>query len=178
MSYDEICKVIGAGRNDDGKPIAKTTLIRNFKNELANGRAMLKARVMGKFYQALDNGEPWAVQIGLRNQFGWDNGRNGLSVTIPAEDSEGTRNITIEFVLPGAKSVDLDSLPSPQRAHHVHHVHQPIQHGPQPIQQPVHHGPQISPQRIMPSPDDVVIERADRQPSAFAKRRGSYGWME
>jgi hypothetical protein len=74
MSYEEICKVIGAGRNEDGKPIAKTTLIRNFKNELANGRAMLRSRVIGKFYQALDNNEPWAIQMGLRNQFGWDAG--------------------------------------------------------------------------------------------------------
>jgi hypothetical protein len=53
MSADEICKVIGAGRS---------TLFRHFKNELANGRAMLKARVAGKFYAALDDGEPWAFQ--------------------------------------------------------------------------------------------------------------------
>ena len=63
MSTDEICKVIGSGRNcspgsENGRPIAKTTLYRHFKNELASGRAMLKARVAGKFYNALDNDEP------------------------------------------------------------------------------------------------------------------------
>jgi hypothetical protein len=53
MSADEICKVVGGGRardTDSGKPISKTTLFRHFKTELASGRAMLKARVAGKFY--------------------------------------------------------------------------------------------------------------------------------
>jgi hypothetical protein len=65
----EICKVIGSGRNsapgsENGKPIAKSTLFRHFKNELANGRSMLKARVAGKFYNALDNNE-------RRGQLSW-----------------------------------------------------------------------------------------------------------
>jgi hypothetical protein len=105
MSYDEICKVIGAGRNEDGKPIAKTTLIRNFKNELANGRAMLRSRVIGRFYQALDDGEPCAVQMGLRNQFGWDRGRGGFSIDLPAEDGEPKR-LEIEFVTPTRREID------------------------------------------------------------------------
>jgi hypothetical protein len=48
MSADEICKVIGSGR-DRGKPIAKTTLYRHFRTEMQNGQAMLKALVMGRY---------------------------------------------------------------------------------------------------------------------------------
>jgi hypothetical protein len=115
MSYDEICKVIGAGRNEDGKPIAKTTLIRNFKNELANGRAMLKARVIGKFYQALDDSEPWAIQMGLRNQFGWDGGRNGF-VAIPAPPDDGPiEPLQIEFIMPTQRHDDPLDAPPPLR---------------------------------------------------------------
>jgi hypothetical protein len=114
MSYDEICKVIGAGRNADGKPIAKTTLIRNFKNELANGRAMLKARVIGKFYQALDNDEPWAIQMAMRNQFGWDAGRNGF-VAIPAPPDGPREPLQIEFIMPTQRPDDPLDAPQPSR---------------------------------------------------------------
>jgi hypothetical protein len=114
MSYDEICKVIGAGRNENGRPIAKTTLIRNFNNELANGRAMLRSRVIGKFYQALDNNEPWAIQMGLRNQFGWDNGRSGFQVSL-TDESGGAGGADLErpfvelrFVLPGQQIEERD----------------------------------------------------------------------
>jgi hypothetical protein len=107
MSAEEICKVIGAGRNgdagsDNGKPIAKTTLYRHFKHELENGRAMLKARVAGKFYAALDDDQPWAIQFGMRNLFGWDNGRSGFTVSLPADDElAGPREpLRIEFVSP------------------------------------------------------------------------------
>ena len=72
MTAEEICKVIGSGRNsasgaENGKPISKSTLFKHFRNELANGRSMLKARVAGKFYNALDNDEPWAIQMAMRN---------------------------------------------------------------------------------------------------------------
>jgi hypothetical protein len=45
VSADEICNLIGAGRNgredpeDGGKPISKATLYRHFRPELAKGRA-------------------------------------------------------------------------------------------------------------------------------------------
>jgi hypothetical protein len=110
MSYDEICKVIGAGRNEDGKPIAKTTLMRNFKNELANGRAMSRSRVIGKFYQALDNNEPWAIQMGMRNQFGWDNGRGGFQVSLIDESGDvgggDVPKLNIKFILPNQPPIE------------------------------------------------------------------------
>jgi hypothetical protein len=118
MSYDEICKVIGAGRNEDGKPIAKTTLIRNFKTELANGRAMLRSRVIGKFYQALDNNEPWAIQMGLRNQFGWDNGRSGFQVSLPDDIGgvEEPARLDIRFVLPKPEQLEPPRDVTPHKA--------------------------------------------------------------
>jgi hypothetical protein len=57
MSADEICVVIGSGRGA-GKPIAKTTLFRHFRNEMRNGQSMLKALVMGRYRAALANDMP------------------------------------------------------------------------------------------------------------------------
>jgi hypothetical protein len=68
------------------RPRSLAQLIRNFKNELASEHAMLKARVAGKFYAALDNNQPWAIQMGLRNQCGWDNGRSGFQVDRRGDD--------------------------------------------------------------------------------------------
>jgi hypothetical protein len=57
ISADEICKVIGAGRNAEGgideedggrRAIGKATLFKHFKPELANGRAMLKSAGCGQ----------------------------------------------------------------------------------------------------------------------------------
>jgi hypothetical protein len=113
MSADEICAVIGSGRNgeDTGKPISKATLYRHFRNELANGRAMLKGRVAGKFYAALDDDAPWAIQMAMRNQFGWDNGRSGFHVNLL--DEGGATGIQgpapkmqIEFVMPSERELE------------------------------------------------------------------------
>jgi hypothetical protein len=110
MSADEICKAIGAARNGvdggpSGKPISKSTLFKHFKNELASGRSMLKARVAGKFYDALDNNEPWAIQMAMRNQFGWDAGRGGFHLDARAlTDCAPSIQTFIEFVVPGRLS--------------------------------------------------------------------------
>jgi hypothetical protein len=112
MSADEIFAVIGSGRNgeDTGKPISKATLYRHFKNELANGRAMLKARVAGKFYAALDEDAPWAIQMAMRNQFGWDNGRSGFHVSLVDDGPTGlpgqTPTMQIEFISPTPRELD------------------------------------------------------------------------
>jgi hypothetical protein len=65
---------------------------------------MLKARVAGKFYNALDNNEPWAIQMAMRNQFNWDAGRGGFQLdpgSLTDERPETTVNVT--FVVPGKK---------------------------------------------------------------------------
>jgi hypothetical protein len=157
MSADEICAVIGSGRNgeDTGKPISKATLYRHFRNELANGRAMLKARVAGKFYAALDNDAPWAIQMAMRNQFGWDNGRSGFSITLDDDSNSAAAPVTLEFVLPPA-------LPAPEGPRDVTPAPQP-RHGYQP-----------------PS-DPLSIEGTLAKPSSgvplVGKKRGPGDWM-
>jgi hypothetical protein len=118
MSADEICKVIGSGRNsapgaENGRAISKSTLFRHFKNELANGRSMLKARVAGKFYNALDNNEPWAIQMAMRNQFGWDAGRGGFEAPPQIEGAGSSLPVQIEFVLPTRREPRADAPPAP-----------------------------------------------------------------
>jgi hypothetical protein len=120
MSADEICKVIGSGRNsaqgaENGRPIAKSTLFRHFKNELANARSMLKARVAGKFYAALDNNEPWAIQMAMRNQFNWDAGRGGFDGVPPQlEDAGGgALPVQVTFVVPSRREPPADAPDAP-----------------------------------------------------------------
>ena len=79
MTTAEICKVIGGGRgaNGDGevgKPLSPKTLYRYFKKELEAGPSLLRAKITGNFYRALEEGAPWATQFGLRNRFGWHTG--------------------------------------------------------------------------------------------------------
>ena len=93
-----------AGRGTlQGQADSKTTLFRHFKTELASGRALLKARVAGKFYNALDKDQPWAIQMAMRNQFGWDAGRGGFDGVPPhlVEGGEVKPLQQIEFIVPG-----------------------------------------------------------------------------
>jgi hypothetical protein len=55
----------------DGKPITKACLHHHFKRELADGGAKVKALIGGRFMQAVDRGEPWALRLGMRNRYGW-----------------------------------------------------------------------------------------------------------
>jgi hypothetical protein len=103
MSADEICKVIGDGRGN-GKPIAKTTLYRHFSNEMKNGPAVLKARITTKYYAALENDAPWAVQMGMRTQFRWD--INGA--LLPSDPAGSVSSIRVEFVKPDPRMLEDD----------------------------------------------------------------------
>jgi hypothetical protein len=113
MSAEEICKVVGGSRardTDSGKPISKTTLFRHFKTELASGRAMLKARVAGKFYNALDEDQPWAIQMAMRNQFGWDAGRGGFDGAQLIDEREPV-TAQVTFVVPGGAGSSTEGIP-------------------------------------------------------------------
>ena len=82
-----------------GEPITKTTLSRAFRRELADGKAKLKSIVAKRFYEALHRGDPWAVQMGLKTQFGWK--PDGAGGFIMPPDLEGAHPVMrIEFVLP------------------------------------------------------------------------------
>ena len=116
MSADQICAVIGAARNgvgDDlsGKPISKSTLFKHFRNEMRHGRSLLKAKIMGKYYAALDEGREWAIAMGMRNLHAFDIGRGGFSAD-PAALTDGVPQIGAEvvFIVPGygASEVELE----------------------------------------------------------------------
>ena len=124
MTSQEICRVLGVGRGDPtnnktGKPIAKTTLWRHFRNELVSGHSLLRAEIAGRWRAALNNGERWAIEAGLRNKFGWDPGRYGGLIG-PPDDGDVQPTIAVEFVVPGygasGREEERPGLPSPQRA--------------------------------------------------------------
>jgi hypothetical protein len=88
-----------------GEPITKTTLSRAFGRELADGKAKLKSIVAKRFYEALHRGDAWAVQMGLKTQFGWK--PDGAGGVIMPPDLEGERpEMKIVFVVPTAKPED------------------------------------------------------------------------
>ena len=83
--------------NSDGPPISRDTLYKYFKVEMANGRAMLKTKLVSGWHEAIDNGQAWAIQFGLRTVLGmWDY----ASVTLPQPEADGVggRTISVTFV--------------------------------------------------------------------------------
>lgn len=113
MTWEEIRRLVINPQT--GRPITKTTLSRAFKAELADGKAKLKSIVATRFYEALHRGEPWAVQMGLKTQFGWKpDGQGGL--ISPPEAAVSDNTVRVEFVLPAAcLEGDEASPPPPQR---------------------------------------------------------------
>jgi hypothetical protein len=90
-----------------------------------------------------------------------DRDHAGAAARLVISQSNGEpRTMSVEFVLPGSKSFNLDD--PPQR--------QPVIQQQQQTQQPIQRT------RITPSPDDVVVERV--LPSAWEKQHGSYSWMK
>jgi hypothetical protein len=69
---------------------------------------LLRAKVTGKFYQAIDRGEPWALSMCLRNQFGWDSSRGGFHIDPAAllgDDGKRDKSVNVVFVLlPGGRN--------------------------------------------------------------------------
>ena len=56
MSAEDICQVLEASRAADGNEgkIARSALYKNFKHEMASGRAMLKTKIAAKWHRAID----------------------------------------------------------------------------------------------------------------------------
>ena len=52
--------------------IDRNTLSKWFPDELAAGRARLKALAGSKFLEAINRGETWALKFALRHLCGWD----------------------------------------------------------------------------------------------------------
>ena len=118
MSVAEIAKVIGFGRRDptnnkSGRPISKKCLYKHFRDELAGGRSLLRAEIAGRFRAALADGQRWAIEAGLRSQFGWDPNRFGGLIG-PPDDGEAVQpTIAVEFVIPGYGSSKIEPEPAP-----------------------------------------------------------------
>jgi hypothetical protein len=96
MTWDEMCQLVLNPRS--GKPISKETLGKYFRQELDAGKAKLKAKVAGKWMDAIDKGEQWAVQFALRHICGYRDGE--VSVNVGADGETRTSSIQIEFVRP------------------------------------------------------------------------------
>jgi hypothetical protein len=98
MTLDEIRLLIINPQTNE--PIAKTVLVKAFKRELTDGKARLKSIIARRFYEALERGDSWAIQLGLRTQFGWR-----PDALMPPDPGDGPRSsIRVEFVAPDPKS--------------------------------------------------------------------------
>jgi hypothetical protein len=105
MTLDEIRLLIINPQTNE--PIAKTVLVKAFKRELTDGKARLKSIIARRFYEALERGDSWAIQLGLRTQFGWR--PDGL---LPPDPGEGQGpSIRVTFVRPDPRLQDDDPLP-------------------------------------------------------------------
>jgi hypothetical protein len=109
MTLDEIRLLIINQQTNE--PIAKTVLVKAFKRELTDGKARLKSIIARRFYEALERGDSWAIQLGLRTQFGWrPDGLGGFIA--PPDPGDGPRStIRVEFVRPDPKMLIEDDSP-------------------------------------------------------------------
>ena len=100
-----------------GRPISKKCLYKHFRDELAGGRSLLRAEIAGRFRAALADGQRWAIEAGLRSQFGWDPNRFGGLIG-PPDDGEAVQpTIAVEFVIPGFGSSQHKRLSGPEIEH-------------------------------------------------------------
>jgi hypothetical protein len=69
VSWDEIRLCIINPHNSEA--IAKSTLARAFRKDLARSSAAFKELVANKYFEKLEAGADWAIRAGLRQRFGW-----------------------------------------------------------------------------------------------------------
>jgi hypothetical protein len=153
MSAEEICKVIGASRGVDavsGKAISRATLYRHFKSEMSSGRALLKTKIVAGWHRAIDEGQNWAIQFGLRTVLGL---RDGAGVpALPHEVGDEQRpSIQVTFVRPDPNDPRFRDDP-PQ------------------LERPVRYDPAPPGQRLLPAPTDRPMQ------DLSIRKRGS--WMD
>jgi hypothetical protein len=176
-SYDKIAAALGISDSQVERDLiaAMDAIIREPAERVFAIDMRRLDEMLAGHYDAACNGDPTATAACLRiiemrgRMLGFFDherrARLNLNITEggPGGDAGG-RSLSLEFVLPsGQRFGALDALdqPSPTSS--------------QPRQPPGSTSGQ-PPLRIKPEPTDITIERADRQPSAFAKRRGS--WMD
>jgi hypothetical protein len=105
VAHDEIRLCIINPHN--GEAIAKSTLSRAFKKELAHSAAALKELIANKYFQKLEAGADWAIRAGLRQRFGWT--FEGSQPPPPEAISNFASDdmIKISFVYPDKPVVDV-----------------------------------------------------------------------
>ncbi len=98
MTWEEIASLIINPHTD--KAIDKHTLQKAFGLELQTGRSRIKSVVGSKLYQALEAGEQWAINFGLRHFNKFQNEATSVTVSqsqgINAEDV----GIQVSFIRP------------------------------------------------------------------------------
>ena len=150
MTWEEIRQLVI--NPTTGEPITKTTLARAFKRELADGKAKLKSIIATRFYEALERGDSWAVQMGLKTQFGWKPDGNG-GFLMPPDPGDGPRSsIRVEFIKPDPRMIEDDG---PVVEHEARH-----DEGPRPGQ------------RLLPSPSQQPL------PDLSKRNGGGGSWMD
>jgi hypothetical protein len=98
------------GRPVPGPRLQPATTSGRAGRQLEGGVALLRAKVTGKFYAAIDNGESWAQQLALRNMHNWDAGRAGFHAD-PALLADGRAgkssiHVDVQFVVPSPQPED------------------------------------------------------------------------
>jgi predicted DNA-binding protein (UPF0251 family) len=177
-SYEEIAEHLGVTKSTIERDIQRA--LKELVIEPAHAVFTLEMRridaLISTFMPDALNGDSNAAAVVHRfmvhrsNLLGWGTKEHIARISIIDKPGGGSpQEMSVEFVLPsGERFSALDALPAPGRNHdhHAdHHTHHDTRHAPA----------AASPTRIMPRDDDVVIERADKLPSAFRKR-GS--WMD
>jgi hypothetical protein len=162
MGHNEIARLIL--HPGTGKPICGETLEKYFPEELATGNARLKMALSQAFYKLMAEGSENSVLFGMRAICGFDDRNIQAAAFSMKVDGADGKSMKVEFVLPGARAIPMDELDqlTPRSSHARQSVPQAA--------------PRPASQRIAPRYDDIVIERADRQPSVWARRKGS--WMD
>jgi hypothetical protein len=150
LTWDEIAQL--TINPTTGEPISKTTLAKVFKRELAVGRARHKSLIATGYYAALHERQPWALQLGLRTQFGWR--PDGL-MPLPDSGDGVTPSIRVSFVRPDPRMLLEDDEPVRQIEH-------------TPVYDPAPPG-----QRLLSPPSPT-----DRTMRPILKRNGGGGWMD
>ncbi len=105
MTVDEICKLIKNPRTNH--PIDLKTFNKVFAEEVAIGRANIRGVVGRKLYEALEKGEQWAINFGLRHFHGYRN--EDVTVSVGAGGSAANaEDVGIEVTFRRPRPVEDD----------------------------------------------------------------------
>jgi hypothetical protein len=176
-AYEAIAKYVGISKSQAERDViaAMDAIIREPAERVFAMEMRRLDEMLAGHYNAACSGDATATSACLRIMqhraylLGWGTKEHVARLTISEGASGGDappRSLSIEFVMPNGARVAMDAIDSPDTRYRT-----PPSHPPSPVS-----SPPSSPVRIAPRDDDLVLERADRLPSAFAKKRGS--WMD